>query len=113
MSHYLVRAEPRDTGLEQLRTRLSSGEIKEMRPFGTALQKALENARIDKQQGEILWEEEDYCTPPLKQEREAVLDHYFDLLEIEEVEQGEGWRRLEGLPGLWSQQERQKFGDEN
>jgi hypothetical protein len=30
-----------------------------------------------------VWEEEDYCRPPLAQEREAVLDHYFEELSVE------------------------------
>jgi hypothetical protein len=48
-----------------------------------------------------VWEEEDYCSPPLAQEREAVLDAYFDQIEVEEVDEGQGWERIESLPSLF------------
>lgn len=111
MSHYLVRAEPKKKVLDELKGRLSSGAIRKMRPFGPALQRSLVKARINRERGEVLWEEEDYCSPPLRQEREAVLDHYFDLLEIKEVDEGEGWRLLEGLPMLWSLEDRKVFDE--
>ena len=70
MAHYLVKAQYQNDLLAELRTRLDSGEINKMRPFGTALQYSLDHARLDPQgQGWIVWEEEDYCTPPLAQER--------------------------------------------
>ena len=37
--------------------------------------KAIKKLRDD---GYAVWEEEDYCTPPLAQERAAVLDGFFD-----------------------------------
>ncbi len=46
--------------------------------------------------GRAVWEEEDYCSPPLDQERTAVLDEYFDDIEVERVEPGEGRRRMRG-----------------
>jgi hypothetical protein len=48
-----------------------------------------------------VWEEEDYCRPPLAQERAAVLDDYFDKLQVEPVREGEGWLRIEGLERLF------------
>lgn len=99
MAHYLVTA--RATGdLSELRARLESGEIRALRPFGKALERALENARRTGD-GALAWEEEDYCSPPLAQERAAVLDAYFFDLSVERVEPGAGWRRLERLPRLW------------
>ena len=71
-----------------------------MQPFGRALQYSLENARID-QSGWAIWEEEDYCRPPLAQERAAVLDTYFTNLSVEQVEQGKGWKRIASLSRLW------------
>jgi len=47
-----------------------------MMPFGKSLQYSLENARLDSDIA--LWIEEDYCSPPLAMEREAVLNRYFD-----------------------------------
>jgi hypothetical protein len=72
-----------------------------MRPFGAALTKGLVGARLDLESGEAVWEEEDYCSPPLAMERAAVLDRYFDNLRVEQVSEGEGWRRIHDLPSLW------------
>jgi hypothetical protein len=49
-----------------------------------------------------VWEEEDNCSPPLAQEREAVLDHYFDDIAVERVEHGEAWQRISALPHLFT-----------
>ncbi len=48
----------------------------------------------------MIWEEEDYCSPPLAQERAAVLDTYFDEIKVEQVNAGEGWKRITKLPKL-------------
>jgi hypothetical protein len=100
MAHYLVKAKFHKNLLAELRSRLDSGEIRGMRPFGPALQYSLENARVD-QSGWAIWEEEDYCRPPLAQERAAVLDTYFTELDTEPVTRGEGWARIESRPMLW------------
>jgi hypothetical protein len=102
MAYYLVRAKVHEDRLAELRSRLDSGEIKSMRPFGTALQYGLDNARVDAQDGGlIVWEEEDYCNPPLAQERAAVLDTYFTELHVERVQSEQGWASIESLPRLW------------
>lgn len=100
MAYYLVKAKFHEDLLDELRSRLDSGEIEEMRPFGKALQYSLENARLDPQ-GWAVWEEEDYCSPPLAQERAAVLDTYFTDLGVERVQKGEGWEQIESLPDFW------------
>lgn len=100
MAYYLVKARPDTALLPMLRERLRSGEIKKMRPFGTSLHESLENARID-QDGWAIWEEEDYCRPPLAAERATVLDTYFTDLSVQAVEEGEGWTRIEELSRLW------------
>ncbi len=104
MAYYLVKAKFQEDLLQELRSRLDSGEIRQMRPFGTALQYSLDNARLDPH-GWTVWEEEDYCSPPLAQERAAVLDTYFRDLETERVEKGEGWEKIESLPKFWGQEE--------
>lgn len=102
MAHYLVKAKYDQGLLAELRKRLDSGEIHQMRPFGTALQYSLDHARLDPQgEGWAVWEEEDYCRPPLAQERAAVLDTYFTDLNVEPVMEGQGWKRIESLPRLW------------
>ncbi len=100
MAYYLVRARPDRRLLEELRRRLDGGEIGAMRPFGTALHNGLDNARVA-DDGYAVWEEEDYCRPPLAMERAAVLDTYFDELSVETVAPGDGWERIEALPRLW------------
>ena len=102
MAHYLVKAKLHNDLRRELRLRLDSGEIKQMRPFGTALHYSLENARFDPQ-GWVVWEEEDYCHPPLAQERAAVLDTYFTDLEVERVSKGDGWEQIESLPKFWNE----------
>ena len=100
MTYYLVQAKPVDELLTELRRRLDSGEIRVMRPFGQALQYSLDNARLQ-DDGRVIWEEEDYCVPPLAQERAAILDTYFKGLNTKRVEQTEGWKQIESLPHLW------------
>jgi hypothetical protein len=33
----------------------------------------------------MIWSEEDYCSPPLAMEREAVLDRYFTDIKVEGI----------------------------
>ncbi len=99
---WLVKARPKLEKLGELRERLDSGEISAMKPFGESLEEGLRNARIRDDDGFALWEEEDYCRPPLAQERAAVLDDYFSRLSVEDVgTAGRGWDRIERLPSLW------------
>jgi ATP-dependent Lon protease len=109
MVYYLVRARPKLPLAEKLRTRLGRGEFRTMRPFGEALTHALENARLDPKAGEAVWEEEDYCSPPLAMERAAVLNRYFEGLRVERLREGEGWQRITHLPSLWEQSQREYF----
>jgi hypothetical protein len=71
-----------------------------MRPFGKTLTDSLQNARI-REDGYATWEEEDYCSPPLAEERAAVLHEFFDELNITPVKKGTGWKKIEGLPRLF------------
>lgn len=100
MSHYLVKAKPIEELLPELRQKLDSGEIRVMRPFGQALHYSLDHARWHENQFAI-WEEEDYCSPPLAQERAAILDTYFTELNVERVERNQGWKQIESQPRLW------------
>jgi hypothetical protein len=100
MAVYLVKAKAVEPTLSQLNERLRTGEISNMRPFGEELHHALTNARVD-EDGWVVWEEVDYCRPPLKQEREAVLDHHFRDIQVTPVERGEGWKQIKQYRGLW------------
>ena len=101
MAYYLVKAKFDHAQKEELRSRLDSGEIQKMRPFGQALHYGLDNMRKEPE-GWLVWEEEDYCTPPLAMERAAVLDTYFTELSVEPVQNGEGWAKIDFLPRYWN-----------
>ena len=100
MAHYLVRARAKPEKVDELTERLAADAFVDLEPFGRALTRGLRGARMDGD--EIVWEEEDYCAPPLKEERAAVLDDYFDRIAVEPVAEGEGWRRIAALPHLFT-----------
>jgi hypothetical protein len=99
MAHYLVRARPRRGKLDELEVRLQNHAFVDLQPFGRALTRGLRGARREGE--DAVWEEEDYCSPPLAEERAAVLDSYFEAIAIEPVAEGDGWRRIESLPLLF------------
>ncbi|MFQ5924291.1 MAG: hypothetical protein ACE5M4_15760 [Anaerolineales bacterium] len=100
MAYYLVRARPKLNKLGELEKLLMRKAFEGLRPFGQALSTGLCGARIG-EDGVALWEEEDYCSPPLAMERAAVLDTYFDDIQVEAVKVGEGWNRIQSLPCLF------------
>jgi hypothetical protein len=100
VAYYLVSARTRPEGMEELTRKLSEDAFLHLQPFGRALTRGLRGARVS-EEGKALWEEEDYCSPPLAQERSAVLDRYFKDLEVEAVDEGEGWKRIGDLPKLF------------
>jgi hypothetical protein len=97
MAHYRVTARPYPETLEELKKRIRNREFVVLQPFGKSLNYSLENARVE-EGGDWVWEELDYCSPPLKQERAQVLDHYFKIIEVIPVEKGEGWKSIQELP---------------
>ena len=99
MAYYLVTATPREDLLAELSERVQRDEFVTLRPFGRALSASLRRARR-LPNGKAMWEEEDYCRPPLAQEREAVLDRYFDQISVEPVAEGTGWALIEPFPVL-------------
>jgi hypothetical protein len=100
MAYYLVTANPREDLLPELSARLGRDEFVGLRPFGSALSASLRRARR-LPNGKAMWEEEDYCRPPLAQEREAVLDRYFDQISVEPVVEGTGWALIEAFPAMF------------
>jgi len=102
MAHYLVSARAKAGRLDELEDELRRGAFADLQPFGREVNRCLSAARVA-EDGMSTWEEEDYCRPPLVQERAAVLDDYFDEIAVERVEQGKGWARIEGLPRLFPQ----------
>jgi hypothetical protein len=100
MAFYLVTATPHEDLLEDLEARLSRDEFVPLRPFGAALSQSLRDARR-RPDGAAIWEEEDYCRPPLAEERAAVLDRYFDRIAVAPVQRGAGWKQIDDLPRLF------------
>jgi hypothetical protein len=100
MAFYLVTAVPDRLRMKELSARLVGDEIVVMKPFGPSLSYSLRNARL-RRDAMAVWEEEDYCRPPLAQEREAMLDTYFRDLRVEPVQEGDGWEKIEDLPRLF------------
>lgn len=100
MAHYLVRAEASDRSLSEVDNALQRSAYIDMHPFGKALTRGLSGMRR-LPDGRVAWEEEDYCSPPLAMEREAVLDEHFENIEVEPVEKDEGWRQLRDLPRVF------------
>jgi hypothetical protein len=100
MAHYLVSARPLAHRLTELEARLGKHAFLDLEPFGRELSSALAAARKFPN-GTAVWEEEDYCRPPLAQERAAVLDYYFEGLQVQQVEKGSGWELIAELPRLF------------
>lgn len=101
MAYYLVFGRLREGAEPELHERLAAGTFESMRPFGPTLTRSLLGARWDAQTQQAVWELECYCVPPLRDEREQVLDTYFTAIEVEPVAKNEGWRRIADLPELW------------
>ncbi|RIK40952.1 MAG: hypothetical protein DCC55_13410 [Chloroflexi bacterium] len=97
MAYYLVRARPKTELLGELADKLKENAFLHLRPFGQSLSQGLNSARWESD-GVAIWEEEDYCSPPLAMERAAVLDRYFDEITVERVARDEGWARVATLP---------------
>lgn len=100
MAFYLVEGVPKDDALDDLRAKLADDAFVDLRPFGPTLSHSLRNARR-RPNGTVVWEEEDYCSPPLAQEREAVLDRFFCSIEVDPVAEGDGWAAIEDLPPIF------------
>jgi hypothetical protein len=100
MAFYLVSATPCSSLLSELSHRLTKGDFTHLEPFGRTLSNSLRGAR-QLPNGRAMWEEEDYCDPPLAQERAAVLDRYFEGLTVEPVAAGTGWALIQDFPALF------------
>jgi hypothetical protein len=100
MAHYLVTAKPKTERLGELLANLRKRAYVSLRPFGKTMTHSLENARL-RENGYAVWEEEDYCSPPLAQERAAALNEFFDELEVAPVKEGAGWEEIQQLPRLF------------
>ncbi len=101
MTFYLVCARIHPEHTDELCEHLARRAFEGLEPFGESLTRGLVGARLDPASGDAVWEEEDYCSPPLRMEREAVLDRYFAGIRVEPIREGEGWARIAAFPTLW------------
>ena len=106
MAYYLVTAKLKETEgklYETLVQELQNRSYLPIKPFGIEITKALTKARI-RPDGIATWEEEDYCNPPLREEKLAVLDKYFEDIEVRDIgKKGNGWEEILDLPRLLPQ----------
>ena len=100
MSFYLVRAKPKQDLLDELANKLKENSFLNLIPFGKAITYSLKNARLT-DSGLAIWEEEDYCIPPLFEEKKSILDFYFSDIQVEKVKKNEGWNRISNLNNLF------------
>jgi hypothetical protein len=101
MAYYLVTATPNWELETELIDKLKTRAFEPLRPFGREIMKALTKARL-LENGAAVWEEEDYCNPPLRAERAAVLDRYFTDITVQDMgDKGNGWKRIYKLPRLF------------
>jgi hypothetical protein len=100
MAHYLVPAKPKFDLMEELLGNLRKNKYASMRPFGKALTYSLRNARL-REDGYATWEEEDYCSPPLAEERAAALDEFFEDLSVGSIRAGAGWQVISQVRPLF------------
>jgi len=86
--------------IERLLGNLRNDAYVSMRPFDKGLTYSLRNARL-REDAYAIWEEEDYCSPPLAQERAAALDEFFEELSVAPVPAGAGWQQINQLQPLF------------
>jgi len=85
MAHYCVRAHLKPTQAAELLEELTTGRIRQLKPEGTEIHRALSQARVHGD-GTVEWGEMCFCATPLDHERQTVLDRFFDGLTTREVE---------------------------
>lgn len=78
---YSVRARLKPGTEAALLARLTDGSVAAQRPDGREIVAAMERAALGTD-GWVRWTETCYCSPPLKHERETVLDDHFEAMEI-------------------------------
>jgi hypothetical protein len=100
MAFYLVSAVPKHGLMEELSEQLGRDAFIGLSPFGATLSRSLKEARL-RRDCVAVWEEEDYCRPPLAEERAAVLDRYFEDVRVQPVSEGGGWTKIAALPRLF------------
>ena len=84
-----------DTATE-LRRRLDDGSIAAQQPDGQEMVDSLHRA-IVQDNGQVIWSEQCFCPSPLAHERATILDHYFNDIVTQPIED---YQEYEGRPFL-------------
>ncbi len=82
---YAVSGHLIDDKRAEFHRRLTDGTIAAQRPDGAEIVASMRRARVG-EDGTVRWTELCYCSPPLRHERETVLDRYFIDINTEPVE---------------------------
>src|SRR5689334_11474778 len=93
MAHYLVTAKPKS----DLDGRTSGQSAKERILINAAFRQGTHlfaPKRATSRGSYATWEEEDYCSPPLAEERAVALDKFFEDLSVASVRAGAGWQEI-------------------
>ena len=100
MPSYLVTARIRLDKLDELEEHLIAESFNRYPAFGNRLAQSLKHAMMIDDMTAI-WEEESSGDPPLREERIAVLDTYFEAFAIKEIRKEIGWEKIRELPRLF------------
>ncbi len=104
---YKVKARFKKETAGDFRRKLTDGTIASQKPDGKEVVAAMQRAVVGSS-GDIEWSERCYCDPPLAHERETVLDHHFDDISteaIDDYQQAEGRAFMDYLDQLASESE--------
>ena len=94
MAIYLVTARFKTDTAAELRRKLDDGSIAAQQPDGQEMVDSLHRAVVS-ESGDVRWSELCYCDPPLAHERATILDHYFDDIVTQPIED---YQEYEGRP---------------
>jgi hypothetical protein len=78
----------------ELRRRLNDGTIAAQQPDGQEMVDSLHRA-IVQDNGQVIWSEQCFCPSPLAHERATILDHYFDDIVTQPIEE---YQEYDGRP---------------
>ena len=91
---YRVTARFRTDTATELRRRLDDGSIAAQLPDGQEIVDSLHRAIVTPS-GDVQWSEMCFCDPPLAHERATILDHHFDAITTEAIDD---YERYDGQP---------------
>ena len=81
---YLVTAQFNEKTGRDFLQKLTDGTVARQRPDGEEIVKSMQRAVVT-EDGLVRWTEQCFCDPPLKHERQTVLDAHFDRITTQPV----------------------------